>query len=104
MDDNRPSNHIVYRKTAGQKRGERESAILKKRRQIACMAGMFAAAWVVMGHGARKRIIHIPSTIGSLMNMKSKNTPVAWKPGVGQAVDPGPDDHAFSGLIEPYYA
>ena len=94
VDENRPASHPVYGKTVCKKHGECKSIVSEQWRQIARMVGMLTAAWIIMRHGVRKRIFHIALALRSPVNVKTKNLPMAWIFGTGQAVDFGPNNHA----------
>lgn len=104
MDDDCSANDLVYGKTVRQKHGERKTMVSKQRWQVACMAGMFTAVWIVMRHGVRERVLHIARTRSPLVDMKSKNLFRARTFATGQAADLRPDGRARSGLVKSHYA
>ena len=57
-----------------------------------------------MGHGVRKRVVHIAAAAGPLMDMKSKDPLLAGNVRLRQAADLGQDNHSRIGLIQPHGA
>lgn len=104
MNDNRSANHFVYGKTIRYKQGERKSIVFKQRRQVTGVVGMLTAAWVVMRHGVRKRIIHIAPALGPRVDMKSQYLFMARKLGMGQAANLRPDDYPLSCLVKSHFS
>lgn len=104
MNDNGFSNNVLYGKAAGQKQRNCGAIVSEERRQVSGVAGMLAAARVIVRHGVCKGILRRAAAFGSLVNMKSENpfmtrAAVLWK-----AADPGADNHAAAGLKKAHFA
>ena len=54
---------------------------------------MLTVPWIVVGHGVRKRIVHIAPAVCPLVDVKSKNPFLTGKLRQRQAVDLSPDDN-----------
>ena len=68
------------------------------------MARMSTAAWIIVRHGVRKRIIHAAAAVGPCMDVKSKNLSLAGWTALGKAADFRIDDHALVDLVKPHDA
>ena len=104
MDNNGSANHLINGKAVGQKCTQRKSIVPKQRRQVASVVRMSTATWIIVRHGIRERIIHIAAAVGSRVDVKSKNPPLARRITLGKAADFRTDDHALVDLVKPHDA
>ncbi len=95
MNDNGPSDYLIYRKAAGQEQGECKPVIFKQWWQVSGVVRMFTAVWVIMGHGVGKWIIHISAAVGPFVDVKPEHSVMTGQVGMRKPVDLSPDDHAF---------
>ena len=101
MDDDRFADYLADGKSVRQKYAQRISVVAIQRRQVPCVVWMLTTARVVMGHGVRKRIVHIAAAVGPFVDMKPEYSVMAGKLGFWETVDLGADDNALIGLVEP---
>lgn len=74
--------------------------ISKQRRQISSVVRMLTVIGVIMRHGIRKGVIHTARTVGSFMDVKSKDRFLAGKAGMGQPPYFSPDNHPLIRLVK----
>jgi len=104
MNDNGPADYLIHRKAAGQKQGERKPVVAEQWRQVSGMVRMFAAVWVIVGHGVCEGVVHIAAAVGSLVDMKPEYPFMTGRIRVRKSADLSQDDHTFPGLVKPYRA
>ena len=102
VNDHRPTDNLLYRKTVGKKYRQRIAVIAEQRQQVTSVRGMRTSTRIIMPTDRRKNILSIAVASTPLVDMKAEHPMIAFPTLTRKSHDFCKHQHPVSCLIKAY--